>query len=64
MIRKTEIEVQKAAILKAVRAEIRLRHSIAADAEIAETLPEVEERINTAIEEGKPFELELKAITR
>lgn len=58
MIRKTDIEIQKTAVLKAVRAAIRLKHSLAADREIAETLPQIEEDINTALAEGRPLELE------
>jgi hypothetical protein len=56
--RTTEIERQKAAVMKAARAAIRLKHSLAADAEIAETLPDLEESINLALAEGKPFEIE------
>jgi hypothetical protein len=53
----TELEVRKAAMLKAYRSAIRLKHSLAADAEIAATLPDVELRIDAALAEGKPFEL-------
>ena len=53
-----ELSVRRTAILKAKRAEIRLRHSLAADEEIARTLPELEEQINEAIQNGDPLEIE------
>jgi len=53
----TELQRQSAAMLKAYRACIRLKHSLAADEEIAIRLPEIEQRMNIAIAEGKPFEL-------
>lgn len=58
MIRKTELEIQRVQMLKAARAAIRLKHSLAADREIAEVLPELEEQINAALSAGQPFELE------
>lgn len=57
MRRTTEIERQRTAILKAARAGIRLKHSLAADSEIAERLPQIEEDIDLALAEGQPFEL-------
>lgn len=59
MIQKTEIEQQKAAVLKAFRTAIRLKHSLAADKEINERLPQVEADIDTALAEGRPLELTL-----
>jgi hypothetical protein len=53
----TQIEVEKAAMLKAARAAIRLKYALKADAEIAEVLPKLEEMMNTAIVSGEPFEL-------
>lgn len=50
-----EFEVFKAAVLKSYRAAIRLKHSLAADAEIAETLPAVEQAILTAYANGEPI---------
>jgi hypothetical protein len=58
MRRTTPIERQKTAVLKAARAAIRLKHTLAADEEIAEKLPELEEAMNLALAEGKPFEIE------
>jgi histone H3/H4 len=52
MQRRTELEIQKAAIVKAVRTNIRLKHSLAADKEIAETLHEIEQRIDDALQAG------------
>ena len=53
----TDLEIQKAAALKAYRTAIRLKHALAADAEIAATLPAVEARINDALALGQPIEL-------
>lgn len=57
MRQRTELEVQKEAMLKAFRAAIRLKHALAADAEINERLPEVERRIDAALAAGKPLAL-------
>lgn len=54
----TDIEIERAAALKAYRTAIRLKYALMADREIARTLPEVEERINTAIALGKPLVLD------
>ena len=58
MRRVTELQVQKTGMLKAARAAIRLKHSLAADAEIAEALPNLEEQIDAALAVGEPFELD------
>lgn len=52
MNRKTPLELKKAAILKAARASIRLKHSLAADEEINDRLPELEDRIDAALQSG------------
>lgn len=54
-----EFEVARAQMLKAYRSAIRLKHSLAADAEIARTLPDIEEAINTALTTGQPLELDV-----
>ena len=53
-----ELTVRKAQILKAKRAAIRLKHSLAADEEIARELPALEERINEALLNGETLEIE------
>jgi hypothetical protein len=53
----TELEIERTALLKAARAAIRLKHSLAADREIYECLPKIEEAIDLAIQSGQPFEL-------
>lgn len=45
------------AILKAKRAEIRLKYSLLADQEIADTLPELEKRLLAALEAGERPEI-------
>lgn len=53
----TNLEIEKAAMLKAYRAAIRLKHAIAADREIYETLPQIEQQIDDALQSGTPLEL-------
>lgn len=53
-----ELEVIRAQMLKAWRSAIRLKHSLAADKEIAETLPEIERQINEALLNGSPLALD------
>jgi hypothetical protein len=52
MIQKTDLEVRKAAIIKAARMSIRLKHTLAADEEINEKLPALEQKIDTALQAG------------
>ena len=52
MNQKTELEVQKAAILKAIRSTIRLKYSLLADKELNDKLPEVERMIDDALQSG------------
>lgn len=58
----TELESRKASLLKAFRTAIRLRYSLAADEEIRRLLPELEQRIDLAIQSGEPFELDVASI--
>jgi hypothetical protein len=51
--RLAEVEIARAAILKTWRQAIRLKYSLMADAEIAQRLPDVEDRINAAITSGE-----------
>lgn len=53
----TDLEIERTAMLKAYRSAIRLKHSIAADREISENLPEIEQRIDAALQSGHPLEL-------
>lgn len=57
MNQKTDLEQAKSAIIKAARAAIRLKHSLAADKEINDRLPELEQRIDTAMQNGIPVTL-------
>ena len=58
----TDIQIEKAAMLKALRSAIRLKHSLAADAELAKVLPEFEERINVAMATGTPLEITVGSV--
>lgn len=52
MARKTDIELARAAIAKATRAEVRLRYSIMADAEIDRLLSDRLTRFDSAVQHG------------
>jgi hypothetical protein len=56
-----EFEVARAAAIKAARSAIRLKHSIAADEELARRLPEIEAEIDVALLTGEPFVLDTTA---
>jgi len=60
--RKPDITMELLAIEKAVRSNIRLKHSIAADQEINEKIPEVLRQAEVAIRRGKAFELDIKSV--
>lgn len=57
MIQKTPLEVAKYKIMKATRMSIRLKYSLMADEEINERLPELEARIDLALQNGIPMSL-------
>ena len=50
---KDEIELRKAALLKAARSAVRLRHSLAADEELNRVLPEVERLFTQSVQKGE-----------
>jgi len=62
MIQKGELEQQRANLLKAARNAIRLKHSIAADVEINERLPDLERQINAALHAGEAYELDVASL--
>jgi hypothetical protein len=51
--------VKRAQALKSWRSAIRLKHSLAADEEIARKLPQVEEAIDRALMTGEPLALDV-----
>jgi len=58
MRKRSEAEMERAKIIKAGRTLIRLKHSLAADKEINDLLPDVVSEFNTALANG-----ELKQLT-
>ena len=52
MIQKDKVDLARANLLKTVRAAVRLRHSIQADIELNDLLPEVEAKFNKAVLRG------------
>ena len=60
-MKKTDIEQARANALKTVRAAVRLKHSIAADEELNQVLPQVEKRFDRAVQGGVlPAALDIK----
>lgn len=53
MIRKSEIEMERAKIIRVSRALIRLKHSILADQELNESLPDTILEFDKGIQEGE-----------
>lgn len=51
-VKKTETQLRKAAMVKAARNAIRTRHSILADAELNEILPELERAFDQSVQQG------------
>lgn len=52
MIRKEKTEQARAEMLKVIRTAVRLKHSLNADRELNEVLPEAEKRFNAAVNRG------------
>ena len=52
MTPKDDIALRRAAMLKAARSAVRLRHSLAADAELNEVLPELERKFDASVKNG------------
>lgn len=57
MRRYTDAEMAKKDAVKITRAAIRVKHSIAADHELNDVLPDLEERIDSAILGGARLEI-------
>lgn len=53
MNQKDDIALRRAAMLKAARSAVRLKHSLAADAELNERLPELERAFDAAVKNGR-----------
>lgn len=49
---KDDIALRKAALMKAARSAVRLKHSLAADAELNALLPELERRFDAQVQNG------------
>lgn len=57
MTQLTPHQIQKVKMLKAARAAIRLKHSLNADEEMYRRLPDLERKIDQALNEGKSLKL-------
>lgn len=60
--RLSDIELERAKVLKATRAAVRLKHALAADAELNEVLPLVEQEFNDAVAQQKPYQLDVSSV--
>ncbi len=60
--KKDDWELAETAAKKVARAAIRLKYSVEAEAEINETLPQVEAAVRKAIAEGRNWVLDVQAI--
>lgn len=60
MFKKSEAELEKAAIIKATRTLVRLKHSLAADREINEVLPDRLDQFNNALQSGTLLRLPIR----
>jgi len=54
---KTEYDLERAKLIKAVRSMVRLKYSLMADDELATILPTILADYDKAIASGKPYEL-------
>lgn len=62
-VQKGEIELAKVQMVKTMRSMIRLKYSLAADAELNEKLPEAERQFDKAIQQGMlPSSIDVEAI--
>lgn len=57
MTQLTPHQIEKARMMKACRAAVRLKHSLKADEELYQRLPELERRIDSALLEGKTLKI-------
>ena len=57
MRKKTDVEMERQKVTKATRTLIRLKHSLAADEEINNILPDTLDEFDDAIANGKLLEL-------
>jgi hypothetical protein len=58
MKKKTPAELRRAQIIKTARTLVRLKHSLAADEEINEVLPDTLEAFDNALNSGKLLAIE------
>ena len=62
MHKKTEIEMEQFKLVKAYRTIIRLKHSLAADEELNETLPAVLADLEQSIQFGELKQLQIASL--
>lgn len=53
-----DFDRERANLLKRVRSEVRLKHSLAADDELREVLPRLIDEFNLALQNGQVLELQ------
>lgn len=63
MAQLTDIEMLERNLVKAIRSQVRLKHSLAADRELNLILPAVKLEFEKAIKEGRAAEFALSAVS-
>lgn len=61
---KTDLEIQKLAVLKVFRSNVRLKYALRADREIAEKEPELIEKMDLTLARGDGFEFNPAEVLR
>lgn len=65
MSQRDKVEMARANMLKTIRTAVRLRHSLEADAELNEVLPQAQARFDAAVMRGVlPDPLDIKKMFR
>lgn len=62
MREKSDLEMQRARILKAARTIIRAKHAANADEELNQVLPRLEAAMNKALAQGKEFRFDVRKL--
>lgn len=59
---KTDLEMERAAILKMARSIIRAKYAAMADEELNRVLPRLEDEMNKALSSGKEFRFNIRRL--
>lgn len=62
MQKKSDIDMERLRIAKAIRTAINLKHRLAADRELNDVLPAVLEQFDRTVSAGQPYELNIGGV--